>query len=142
MNSSAIIGALLGGAGGYFLGKGDLLYTGVGAVGGAVVGVGLGATVASAAQLPAPPASVQSNGAIVLSSGTPTMTVGLMTGLPVTIQLPPGAAWTSGNQTPSPPGSSSPVTWTYTGPGSVTLDWTDSNSNPQETTLTFYTSTV
>ena len=138
MNSSAIIGALVGGVGGYLLGgKDKLLFTGVGVVGGAVAGVGLSA--AAAAALPAA-STTPGNGSIVLSSGDPTLSVGLQMGLPFTIQLPPGAAWTSGNNTPSPAGGTAPITWNYAGPGTLVLDWTDATSQPQETTLTLFTS--
>lgn len=141
--NAAVVGGVLGGVAGYFLGgKEKLMAVGVGLVGGAVVGAGAAAVLAPPPVLPIAPSQPQTNGSIVLTSGTPTMSVGLVMGLPVTISLPAGAAWTSGNQTPTPPGSSAPTTWVYQGPGTLVLDWTDATGQPQETTLTFFTSTV
>jgi hypothetical protein len=130
MNAGTIVGALLGGAAGYFFGGKALLPAGAGLVVGAVAG-----TAVNAAASPALPGGT--NGSLILQSGVPSMSVGLTVGLPFTVQLPPGASWTA-NQNPMPATPTSPITWTYQGPGTIVLDWTDSTSQPQETTITFF----
>ena len=134
MNSS-VIGALVGGGVGYLAGgwlKHPLVGLAVGVIGGAMVGGG----VAAAALPPGP--GTPGNGTIILSATDPAMSVGLAVGAPVTISLPPGAAWTSGNQTPTNAGTNGSVTWNYSGPGVLILDWTDSSGQPHETTLTLF----
>ena len=130
--NNVVVGGVVGGGLGYLAG-GALKHPLIGLVGGLVLGSMVGSRVASAAL---PPSSQTSNGSIVLSGGD--ASVGLVVGLPVTISLPPGASWTSGNQTPTNVGTNGSYTWNYQGPGTLILDWVDASGQPQETTLTLF----
>jgi hypothetical protein len=119
-------------------------------IGGGVLGGLAAARNASAAAPPAAPGApaatpLTSGSTLTLQSGVPYGSFGLAIGDVITVQLPPGAGWTSGNQTPTTrfnsDGTPATVTWTYQGPGTIVLDWTDATSQPQETTLAFYTIT-
>jgi hypothetical protein len=148
------IGGIMGGSvghgafdpgGGFFQKKPIGLATAVGAVAGALFAPSVASaamsmtpmSLPSPAPLPAP--APASNGTLLLASGQSDVSVGLTPGLPVTIALPAGASWTSGNNTP-PYGTTTPISWTYSGPGTIVLDWVDASGQPQETSITFFNS--
>lgn len=102
----------------------------LGAVAGAIV-----AKAAAPAALPAASAplhlTVSPPGSYAI---TPTM------GQTVSIALPAGGSWTSNNGVPL--AGTTPISWTYAGPGKVTLTWLDGSGAAQTTTFAFSTSAV
>jgi hypothetical protein len=91
--------------------------------------------VPGAAPVPAMPTSRSS---ITLIPGLPAYSYSAKIGDSVTIQLPAGARWINNGSGPAT--DSTPVSWTYQGPGTVNLLWVDATMQPQSTALTFYTS--
>jgi hypothetical protein len=126
----------------------------VGAALGAVVGGVLTAPPALAAApspalprtppSPAAPSSTGFSGVFItlvpnqsgVGVGTPSQ--GIAMGAAVTVQLPAGAQWADPT-TGTPNGSTTPISWTYQGPGVVTYVWQDATGQLQRTTMTFYT---
>lgn len=98
-----------------------------------------GATAAAYSTVPAGytplPLSMPGTATIVVMPGP--MSEGIPLGTQIVLQLQPNCSWTSSNGVPL--SGNAPITWTYQGPGTITLGWTDIQSQPQTTQVTFYT---
>jgi hypothetical protein len=68
------------------------------------------------------------------------MTIAANLGDTISLSLPTGsgAAWVAGDNTTNV-GTATPISWTYQGPGTITLDWSTPTAGAQRTTLTFTT---
>ena len=143
-----IVGAVIGGVSGALLGVGlddpnnRLVGSVIGALFGALVEAPITAALTPAAPPapvlpPATPAPLTALPSIMLVQGQTAISYGALINEDIVIALPLGAGWTAGGQNPST--GNSPIEWTYQGPGTVTLNWTTVDAQPQQTVVTFYT---
>jgi hypothetical protein len=160
MSNGQMLGILLGGIAGYTLSQLDVfrhksfgpLYVGGATLAGGFFGSVIGKGFDTSAQLPpsttftpapvpvptpAAPRNIGANFFTLIPNQPVALSQPIRLDETVTIQLPAGAMWLPGGQNPA--AGNLPMTWTYTGPGTISLQWEATDGSTQQTTMTFYT---
>jgi hypothetical protein len=59
----------------------------------------------------------------------------------ISLELPPGGAWQAGGTgvMPAQVGTATPITWVYSGPGTIILNWSSPTMGSKQTQITFQT---